>query len=172
MMTTSGMIDQLRALANDLRPAVRGLFAAGTPIHVARAPGRLDVIGGIADYSGSLVLEMPIAEAAFVAVQAATADAGVIIVSLPQQPNEPPRRVSIPADQWTAMRYADYDVVREALRKDSAEAWAAYVVGPLLVMLRETKAQLPSGLRILLDSHVPEGKGVSSSAAVEVATME
>ena len=36
---------------------------------VARAPGRLDVMGGIADYSGAQVLQMPIAEAAHVAVQ-------------------------------------------------------------------------------------------------------
>lgn len=28
------------------------------PLHVARAPGRLDVMGGIADYSGSLVLQV------------------------------------------------------------------------------------------------------------------
>ncbi|RWW11689.1 hypothetical protein BHE74_00044356 [Ensete ventricosum] len=38
-------------------------------IYVARAPGRLDVMGGIADYSGSLVLQMPIREACHVAVQ-------------------------------------------------------------------------------------------------------
>lgn len=36
---------------------------------MARAPGRLDVMGGIADYSGAQVLQMPIAEAAHVAVQ-------------------------------------------------------------------------------------------------------
>lgn len=29
-------------------------------IFVARAPGRLDVLGGIADYSGSLVLQVSI----------------------------------------------------------------------------------------------------------------
>ena len=28
-------------------------------IFVTRAPGRLDVMGGIADYSGSLVLQVP-----------------------------------------------------------------------------------------------------------------
>lgn len=39
------------------------------PLSVARAPGRLDVMGGIADYSGSLVLQMPISEAAHVALQ-------------------------------------------------------------------------------------------------------
>ena len=36
---------------------------------MTRAPGRLDVMGGIADYSGSLVLQMPIAEACHVALQ-------------------------------------------------------------------------------------------------------
>jgi L-arabinokinase len=35
-------------------------FAPGD-VTLARAPGRLDVMGGIADYSGSLVAEMPIA---------------------------------------------------------------------------------------------------------------
>lgn len=36
---------------------------------MSRAPGRLDVMGGIADYSGSLVLQMPIHEACHVALQ-------------------------------------------------------------------------------------------------------
>lgn len=36
---------------------------------VARAPGRLDVMGGIADYSGSLVLQLPLSEACHVALQ-------------------------------------------------------------------------------------------------------
>ena len=36
---------------------------------ISRAPGRLDVMGGISDYSGSLVLQMPIAEACHVAAQ-------------------------------------------------------------------------------------------------------
>ena len=44
-------------------------FADDRDIIVARAPGRLDVMGGIADYSGSLVLEWPLADATFVALQ-------------------------------------------------------------------------------------------------------
>ena len=39
------------------------------PVWVARAPGRLDVMGGIADYSGSLVLQLPLAQACHVACQ-------------------------------------------------------------------------------------------------------
>jgi hypothetical protein len=36
---------------------------SGDSVFVARAPGRLDVMGGIADYSGALVLQWPIREA-------------------------------------------------------------------------------------------------------------
>ncbi|KAA3477833.1 L-arabinokinase-like [Gossypium australe] len=51
------------------RKAAAGLFNWEEDIFVTRAPGRLDVMGGIADYSGSLVLQMPIREACHVAVQ-------------------------------------------------------------------------------------------------------
>lgn len=44
-------------------------WAQGDSITVARAPGRLDVLGGISDYSGSLVLQQPTAEASHAAVQ-------------------------------------------------------------------------------------------------------
>jgi len=41
-------------------------------MYIARAPGRLDVMGGIADYSGSLVCEMTTKEACHCAVQLQT----------------------------------------------------------------------------------------------------
>ena len=47
------------------------LFVPDEPIVVARAPGRFDVLGGIADYAGGLVLGLPIGAAALAAVQAA-----------------------------------------------------------------------------------------------------
>src|SRR6476620_11274574 len=49
--------------------AHRDYFDSGADIFVARAPGRLDLMGGIADYSGSLVLELPLAVATWVAAQ-------------------------------------------------------------------------------------------------------
>src|SRR5215831_14245052 len=45
------------------------LFDRDAEVFVARAPGRLDVMGGIADYSGSLVLQRPTAEATWAAFQ-------------------------------------------------------------------------------------------------------
>ena len=52
---------------NDPRSA--GFLSRVEPIIVTRAPGRLDVMGGIADYSGSLVLQLPIRNATHVALQ-------------------------------------------------------------------------------------------------------
>ena len=128
------------------------------------------MIGGIADYSGSLVLEMPIAEAATVAVQA-SGESGVTVVSLPDRPDGTARQVTISADDWRELVDGDYETARNRLRANPDESWAAYLIGPALVLAHETSARLPLGLRMLVDSRVPEGKGVSSSAAVEVAAM-
>ena len=51
-------------------------------------------------------------------------------------------------------------------------SWAAYVAGAVIVLMRERGMRFAEGLSILISSAVPEGKGVSSSAAVEVATMQ
>jgi L-arabinokinase len=45
------------------------------------------------------------------------------------------------------------------------------VFGAFLVLMREKGMELQTGARLLVSSDVPEGKGVSSSAALEVATM-
>jgi galactokinase len=54
---------------------------------------------------------------------------------------------------------------------DPAGRWGAYVAGCLLVLAHEKGARFPDGISILVASDVPEGKGVSSSAALEVAVM-
>src|SRR4029434_8034565 len=63
----STMRDSLATVVDTLRE--RRLFERGASVSIARAPGRLDVMGGIADYSGSLVLERPLGEATWAAVQ-------------------------------------------------------------------------------------------------------
>ena len=45
------------------------------------------------------------------------------------------------------------------------------MAGAILVLAHERNIEFPDGLSLLLASAVPEGKGVSSSAAVEVAAM-
>ena len=56
--------------------------------------------------------------------------------------------------------------------RDPARHWAAYVAGVFHVLSREHGVHFRHGAAILIESDVPEGKGVSSSAAIEAATME
>lgn len=142
------------------------------PIVVARAPGRLDVMGGISDYSGGLVLQWPILEAAFAAARLVDESAAVVSVSsLPEDDASPARTFSIPADELLSLADSGYDVARARFAREADDHWAAYLAGVLVVLAREKGVRLAGGLRLLLRSEVPEGKGVSSSAAIEVASM-
>jgi L-arabinokinase len=140
---------------------------SGDSVFVARAPGRLDVMGGIADYSGALVLQWPIREATRVALLpwperrlSITSVGGGI-----------ERRCNVPLD-LIADAHRPYDDVRAWFAGDPARHWAAYVAGVFHVLSREHGVHFRNGAAILIESDVPEGKGVSSSAAIEAATME
>ncbi len=135
---------------------------------VARAPGRLDVMGGIADYSGSLVLQRPLAEATFAACQRRR-EAIIEMVSVGRRP------VTIPGASFAPHgEPIDYDEARTLFRRVEEDRWSAYVAGVLLTLMRERNlsfAEGSDGVRIVISSTVPQGKGVASSAAVEVAAM-
>jgi L-arabinokinase len=139
-----------------------GLFDRTADVFIARAPGRLDVMGGIADYSGSLVLQRPIAEATWAAFQP-TDEKGILIVSL----GDPIRTATLEIEK--PMEYAQ---AREDFSGDDDVRWTAYVAGVFLVLIRERDVRISPGGRLFISSSVPEGKGVASSAALEVAIMQ
>src|SRR5437870_13319606 len=66
---TNDFIESLDRSLSSLPAAWRDFFDTGRELIVIRAPGRLDLMGGIADYSGSLVLQWPIQDAVHVALQ-------------------------------------------------------------------------------------------------------
>lgn len=147
-------------------------FTPYTPLMIARAPGRLDVMGGIADYSGSLVLEMPLAAATFVAVQPTSEERVVVWSMTGEHKNEYPI-VSLPLEVlFPNGKPLEYTEAHALLTDDLKSAWIAYVAGVLLVLHKERNIVFKNGLHIFIASNVPIGKGVSSSAALEVATMQ
>jgi L-arabinokinase len=128
-------------------------------------------MGGIADYSGSLVLELPIAESTLVALQR-TDERVVRIVSV-EPVAGPILEFSMPlADFDQAGTSMSYEGAREYFKSQPQSHWAAYVAGAFLVLMRERHINFPAGVRIFISSTVPLGKGVSSSAALEVAAMQ
>jgi galactokinase len=153
-------------------PEARSLFKSNTETYITRAPGRLDVMGGIAEYSGSLVLQLPLREATVAALQLSP-DKNIRIVSLSTEDPQRSAYFEMELDNFIHNNDAiDYKSAQNFFQEDSATQWAAYVAGAFLVLRKMKGIQFSQGVNILIHSDVPEGKGVSSSAAIEVATMQ
>jgi galactokinase len=145
-----------------------GFFPPGATVHVARAPGRLDVMGGIADYSGSLVAEMPIAQAAVVGAQAGGTEDGTVIVRSANAGEEGlASEVVLPGELFTN----PVSLLKHLQDGPKVERWAGYVAGAMSQLRAEGLIPRGVGARLFVRSEVPLGAGVSSSAAVEVASM-
>src|ERR1043165_4451391 len=167
----AAFIETLNALGDNPSPQARTLFDSDREIIVARAPGRLDVMGGIADYSGSLVLELPIAEATFVALQKVEERALSVLTLTDDSARDNYFAMSLADFERSDREAIEYEEARKYFAADAQRHWAAYVAGVFLVLMRERSVRFSGGARILVSSRVPLGKGVSSSAALEVATM-
>jgi L-arabinokinase len=166
----STFLETLSALQAHALPELRTFFDPQAELTITRAPGRLDVMGGIADYSGSLVLELPIAEATLVALQKHDARQ-LSVVSLSENETRAMHFEMALADLEHDGAPVEYEEAQKYFKSDETHAWAAYVAGVFLVLARELGTRFDQGARLLISSRVPEGKGVSSSAALEVATM-
>jgi L-arabinokinase len=146
-------------------------FDPRRPLLLTRAPGRLDLMGGIADYSGSLVLELPLAVGTLVAAQE-TGGEEVVVESDPIGDPDADARVTFSlAELSSGKAPLDTGAARALFARDPRRAWSAYVLGALVILHREHGVR-PRGMRLLVRSDVPASKGVSSSAALEVAALE
>lgn len=168
---TVDFIDSIDRSVNSLPGDWRDIFNSEKELIVTRAPGRLDVMGGIADYSGSLVLQWPIQAAVHVALQQNESQK-IRIASLPDTAGSSRLFELELAEIRQLSANPDYMSARARFAKDPESHWAAYVAGALLVLIREKNFSFEDGMSILIKSSVPEGKGVSSSAALEVASMQ
>ena len=141
-------------------------------IVVVRAPARLDLMGGIADYCGSNVFEATLSNAVVMGSQL-RADRLLQVLSLGVESEglKPSLRISL-ADFYAGGRLKEYDEVKDFFHSNPPTAWTGYVLGAFYVLLKENRAeQFERGLNLLIQSDVPLGAGISSSAAIEVAAM-
>jgi galactokinase len=107
---------------------------------VASAPGRVNLIGEHTDYNHGLCLPVALPQRTTVTVTART-------------------------DQVLSLSSAQEDDGWEGRVEDRPDGWAAYVAGVVSV-LRQEGYDVP-GLDVAIDSDVPLGAGLSSSAALE-----
>jgi len=151
-------------------------FTSSQPLIAARAPGRLDVMGGIADYSGSTVLQLPLKESTVMfcqyhhtpefrlVSQAIDGDADAQVFCMP---------MSDFFDGKSGLACSEVHMHHYFNSLGDESRWAAYVAGVITVLMVHTDCDISTkrGLQLHVSSTVPPGKGVSSSAALEVATM-
>ena len=121
------------------------------PDGVFSAPGRVNLIGEHTDYTGGLVL--PFAIDARAQLAAGRASSGTIRVVSAQKPGEV---VNVPVDAIVP-------------GSPAVAGWPGYLLGAFWAV-RETGRPIEP-VDLVLDSQVPSGAGLSSSAAVECATV-
>ena len=128
---------------------------------VARAPGRVNLIGDHTDYTGGLVFPMAIDR-----------DTTIVFEQSPENsPGEPTRSASTRADAVSLTSENFEGTVQFDLPVTDAAAvrptWGRYVAGVAAAM---TERSLPvRGFHGRVATEVPIGGGLSSSAALEVA---
>src|ERR1051326_7100458 len=117
------------------------------PTYLSRAPARLELLGNHTDYNDGLVLSLAVDKYIYMA-SAPRTDGKIELVSAAFP--EPERF-------WVS-----------DLKKNQAAPWADYVKG-VLNQLRKRGVNF-SGFSAVISSEIPMGAGLSSSAALEVAT--
>jgi galactokinase len=117
------------------------------------APGRLDLLGGVADYAGALVLEVP--TMATTRVTAHAADAFEV------------GDVRLTCRELGALAELPLESAREVL--DTLPRWSRYMIGVALLLVHRGIID-PPAVHVSVESDVPIAQGVASSAALEVAT--
>jgi galactokinase len=163
---TEAFIQSLDASINSLPGEWRDLFGSNREVIITRAPGRIDLMGGFGDYWGSYVLQWPICAAAHVASQRNSSEV-VRIASVPPDGGAV-RLFEMKTEELHSL--TDYDRARTFFSKPE-DQWAAYVAGAFVVLRIERDFSLEGAVSLLIHSNVPEGKGLASSAALEVASM-
>lgn len=139
--------------ALDRGPSARAALEemTGTPAQVvARAPGRVNLVGEHTDYNGGLVLPLALPHATWAAAST-RADGRVRVRSLQRGLDGEPLELPSVAACGPGLR----------------PTWGGYAVGVLWTLAR---AGVPvPGVDLVVDSTVPLGAGLSSSAALECA---
>lgn len=150
------------ATAEAARSGFQRAFGS-SPEVVARAPGRVNLIGDHTDYTGGFVLPIAIDRATFVAAARST------------DGRFRARSSAFPETAtWGATRVAAGQVGGTGLQATSVDkslpSWARYVFGVAQV-LREQGVEVGTcGADVFVLGDVPPGAGLASSAALEVAT--
>ena len=132
-------------IAAELHEKFRALY--GGEARIFRAPGRVNLIGEHTDYNDGFVMPAAIEFYTWVAIA-----------------TRPDRKVSVQSINFSEK--FDFDLDNRSAR--ASGRWSDYVQGVALIL--ERAGYHLRGANLLIRGEVPIGSGLSSSAAIEVAT--
>ncbi|XP_074703257.1 galactokinase [Strix aluco] len=142
----------LAALLAAARRAHAAVFGGAAAVLAAWAPGRVNLIGEHTDYNGGFVLPMAL-QLGTVLVGSPTQDGTISILTTSAEADEP-HRVQFPAP------------CQGSPLSPGQPRWANYVKG----VIQHYRGGPVPGFNAVIASDIPLGGGLSSSAALEVAT--
>lgn len=137
-----------------LRGEFSGVYKRPSEFAV-RAPGRVDLMGSHTDYNEGYVMTMAI-------------DRETVVFAA-STPRETVRVRSIHMDEDVEFSIADRADPRSVV-DSCASTWARYVAAVFAAV--HESGVFPSGADLLIDTDVPIGGGLSSSAALECAVLQ
>ena len=129
----------------DIEAAFQKKF--GTICLIVRSPGRVNLIGEHTDYNNGFVLPAAIDKAAYVAIAKRTDNKVVMYATAFNQ---------------------DFEISLKEI-KTTTLGWPNYILG-VIDQIQKTGVEL-GGCNLLIDGDIPIGAGLSSSAALECATL-
>jgi galactokinase len=119
----------------------------GAKPRIFRAPGRVNLIGEHTDYNDGFVMPCAIDFATFVGIS-----------------ERSDRKIHVASSNFAG----EYEFDLDDQSVEIAESWARYVQGVAAIL--ERKGNRLRGANLLINSNVPIGAGLSSSAALEIST--
>jgi len=122
------------------------------PAHIARAPGRVNLLGEHVDYNDGFVLPAAIDRATYIAFSPTDSDQTTLI-----------------AADLNQQAFFSPQTIPSKIQTDSSPLpdWAHYPAGVMWALL-ENELSTPA-MKAVYSSNVPRGSGLSSSASVEMA---
>ena len=144
LQTPMNLIDQITTIYKDT--------FGHTPAHIARAPGRVNLLGEHVDYNDGFVLPAAIDRATYLAFSPTNA-----------------RHSTLVAADLNGQASFSAETVLTKTRADSSPLpeWALYPAGVMWSLMEEKVPVL--NMNAVFASDVPRGSGLSSSASVEMA---
>jgi L-arabinokinase len=142
-------------------------------VFVAAAPGRLDVMGGLTDYTGGLVCQMPLDVMTAVAVQ--RRDDRKLVVRNYNSDASP----NAPLESTVSLSLDDFYGTASLLPNETLQnlfaggrGWAAHIAGAFPALARHKKiTQRTHGANIACYTNIPLRSSAASSAALCCATL-